>query len=48
MECSLESCHRNAYTLELCRPHYQHLQRYGDVFADLLLPQPDVPSDHEG
>ena len=37
MECSIESCDRNAYARELCQPHYKRLRRHGDVFADLPI-----------
>ncbi len=37
MECSIESCDRNAYSRELCQPHYKRFQRHGDVFADLPI-----------
>lgn len=37
MECSIESCDRNAYARELCQPHYRRLRRHGDVFADLPI-----------
>lgn len=37
VECSIESCDRNVYAIELCQPHYKRLRRHGDVFADLPI-----------
>ena len=37
MECAISSCDRNAYSQELCEPHYKRWRRHGDAFADLPI-----------
>lgn len=48
--CSVETCDRDTYVRRLCRAHYDRLQKFGDVRADIplrKLPRRDERDDIE-